>query len=903
MMKKFALILFLFVWIWAPVTIHAAEENKQVEFQHDANYPPYSYMKGIEVYGFTVDLTNTIFQQSPYPMTYSADLWYKVKERVLKGNIDSCGLTAMTPENKQDILFSVPVLKTSIAAFTRKNVEPVSIESLTKYRIGVGRGNYPEYILSKKLNITAYTAFENTEECVRALESGDIDVIFEDEQVINYLLVKTGLKGDIVPNRTSLFPIDVAFGVSKSNPQLVTFLNKRIRELQNSGVYETLYVSHFLQHSDHYTRYERLKVTVIIISVTLITLIIFLSLNTYIKSLRTKLQKTYYELRKQHEWVNIAYNIASATNTCSDLQTLILYIHQALGTIINTKNFYIALYDPHQDMMHFPYLVDETMPDTGYADTPSRKFANGITEHVIKTDRTLLLNNQNVEEMALRGEIEIFGQIPMQWLGTPLKIDNQAIGMIAVQSYTDDTTYTLEDMELMKFVSSQIAIAINRKKFEETINHMAYYDALTDMPNRILFNDRLKLALVQAKRTRELLAVLFLDLDHFKNINDSLGHGLGDKLLQEVSQRLSNTLREGDTIARLGGDEFTVILPQLKSIEDAALVADKIIENLTAPFFIEGVELTVTVSIGISVFPMDGEDAETLIKNADTALYRAKENGRNGYQLYTATMNATVFKRFSLETKLRHAIKDSELEVYYQPQADMQTGNITGMEALVRWNHPDLGLVPPSDFIPIAEESGLIVLIDEFVMEAACRKNMEWHSLGFGDLTVSVNISARHFQNRKLIDTVKRVLHTTGLPPQYLQLELTEGTLMEDVDYTLSILESLKKLGVNIALDDFGTGYSSLGYLKRFPIDTLKIDRSFVNNVHADSGNATITSAVIALAQNLQHKIVAEGVETIEEFSFLKYHNCEQVQGYLLSRPIPASQFEELLRTYTLLKV
>lgn len=903
MIKKGVAIFILFLFLLTNMGVVAQAEDNRLLFQFDANYPPFDYVKGNELYGFAVDFAQNIFHESPYELICSGDTWNDVYSRIKAGSIDSCGLIAVLPDRGQDLLYTVPVLKSHIAIYTRSKFEEVTLERLSNYRIGVGKSNYPESVLSAQLGITNYISFGNVEDCVQALATGRIDVIFEDEQVVNYYLVKNGLKGNIVPQLTSLYPVNVAFGVKTSRPELVAFMNKRIRELQKSGVYETLYVNHFFQNSDYYARNRTVKILVSIVIVAIIALLIIITMNTYIKSLRSKLQNAYNQLQKQHDWVNAAYNIASATNNSNDIPALIHSIHQSLSTIINTKNFYIALYDPHQETMHFPYLIDETMPENGYADTPSRKYGNGITEYVIKTDQTLLLSDRDIDEMGKRGDISIIGHIPVSWLGTPLKIDNQPMGIIAVQSYSKEIIYTQEDMELLKFASNQVAVAIHRKRFEETINHMAFFDALTDMPNRVLFNDRLNQALIQARQNKNLLAVLFLDLDHFKTINDSLGHGLGDKLLQEVSQRLMNILREDDTIARLGGDEFTILLPQLHSAEDAALLAEKIIDTLAAPFYIDGIELIITVSIGISVFPMDGEDAETLIKNADTALYRAKENGRNSYELYTATMNATVFKRFSLDNKLRHAIKNGELEVYYQPQVDIISGGITGIEALIRWNHPDLGLIPPSDFIPIAEESGLIVLIDEFVMETACKKNKALHEAGFHDLKVSVNISARHFKNMNLLDTVKKILKQTGLPPRYLELELTEGTLMQDVDYTLSLLNNLKHLGVNIALDDFGTGYSSLGYLKSFPIDTLKIDRSFINNVNSDKSNAMITSAVIALAQSLRHKTIAEGVETMEELSFLTEHKCDHIQGYLFSRPVSSSQLDELLQTYIFLKM
>ncbi len=434
-----------------------------------------------------------------------------------------------------------------------------------------------------------------------------------------------------------------------------------------------------------------------------------------------------------------------------------------------------------------------------------------------------------------------------------------------------------------------------RKRVEATVQRQASHDVLTDLPNRTLFKDRLTLALAHANRYRNMLAVLFVDLDRFKNIIDTLGPAVGDRLLQGVAERLASCLDEGDTLARLGGDEFVVLLPRLQRADKAVKLAQRVLEVLKPVFVFNGHELHITTSIGISLYPYDGTDVDTLLKNADTALYRAKEQGRNNYQLYTPAMNARAFERLAMENSLRKALERQQFLLHYQPMVDVAQGQIVGAEALVRWQHPDLGLVYPAEFIPLAEETGLIVPLGEWVLRAACAQTQAWHKAGYPNLTVAVNLSARQFQHQGLMDTIARVLRETELDPRTLELEITESIAMQNADFTNVILRHLKDMGVRIAMDDFGTGYSSLSYLRKFPIDTLKIDQSFVRDLTTDLNDAAIANAIIVLAHSLKLKVIAEGVETAEQEAFLKAHHCDKFQGYLFSRPLTAVQFEQLL--------
>jgi diguanylate cyclase (GGDEF)-like protein/PAS domain S-box-containing protein len=430
---------------------------------------------------------------------------------------------------------------------------------------------------------------------------------------------------------------------------------------------------------------------------------------------------------------------------------------------------------------------------------------------------------------------------------------------------------------------------------EEQIKHLAYHDALTGLPNRLLFKDRLTVALSHAQRDKTRLAVLFLDLDRFKVINDSLGHNIGDQLLQSVANRIQNGLRDSDTVARLGGDEFTLLLPHLSRSDDAAPIAQKLLEALRQPFLLEGREFMITTSIGISLFPEDGTDAETLIKNADTAMYQAKEQGRDNYQLFNAFVNAKALQRIALEHGLRRALANDELAIHYQPIYDFRAVRITGMEALLRWTHPEMGSIPPSIFIPLAEATGMMQPIGAWAIRTACAQAKEWHDAGFRHLSLAVNLSVTQLQQPDLVARVREILEQTGLQPRLLELEITESSAMQSPETSIRTLYELKKLGVRISLDDFGTGHSSLSYLKRFPIDTLKIDQSFVRDITSDPDTAAIVTAIIAMAHSLRLKVIAEGVEFSEQAKFLKRYACDQMQGFLIKPPVPAEQFVELL--------
>ena len=430
-----------------------------------------------------------------------------------------------------------------------------------------------------------------------------------------------------------------------------------------------------------------------------------------------------------------------------------------------------------------------------------------------------------------------------------------------------------------------------QKQAEERIHFLAHHDALTKLPNRTLLDDRLLQAIAKSRRNQNHTAVLFLDLDRFKLINDTLGHNVGDRLLEQVAQTLQGVLRETETVARLGGDEFIIIIPELEVVDRAAVVARKVIDILSLPFVVDDRVLHITTSIGISVYPVDGQDPVTLMRNADTAMYHAKEHGRNNFQFYAPAMNLAIQERVTIENDLRQALARGELLLLYQPQIDTRTGRVLGMEALVRWQHPVRGLVSPTHFIPIAEETGLIVAIGDWVLEEACRQAHCWHRAGQPHLRISVNLSARQFQQSDLLARIGAVIERSGIEASALELELTESMLMANPDAATDVLRELAALGVKMAIDDFGTGYSSLAYLKRFPVTRLKIDQSFVRDLSTDLNDAAIVSAVVAMATSLKLEVIAEGVETREQLAYLAAHGCYEIQGYLFSPPKAAPEF------------
>jgi diguanylate cyclase (GGDEF)-like protein len=477
----------------------------------------------------------------------------------------------------------------------------------------------------------------------------------------------------------------------------------------------------------------------------------------------------------------------------------------------------------------------------------------------------------------------------------PIQVDNTFWGYISLAECCAPRPWTPTEEAMLVTMSTSISGAIQRNATEEFIRYQANHDLLTGLPNRSLFSDRLEMAIALAQRNQAHLAVMFLDLDRFKSINDTLGHSIGDQLLQGVAQRLKNTLRQEDTFARWGGDEFIILLPHLSDPTEAGLTAERMLAEFEQPFYIDSHELYISPSIGIAVFPGDGDDRETLVKHADTALYQAKQAGRNNFQFFDLALASSTPKILNLEKRLRQALEAQQFILHYQPQVNLKTGQITGVEALLRWQDPGMGLVSPQIFMPTVEESGLIVPIGEWVLRTACRQNKVWQDQGLSPITVAVNLSARQLRQQNLTSIIAKTLKETGLDPHYLELEITETTAVQDVELTKTVLEDIQRMGVKISMDDFGTGYSSLSYLQQLPLDSLKIDRSFITDLASNPKDAQIVTAIVSMAHGLTLNVIAEGVETKEQLRFLQGLNCQEGQGYFFNRPLGAADATAVL--------
>jgi diguanylate cyclase (GGDEF)-like protein len=469
------------------------------------------------------------------------------------------------------------------------------------------------------------------------------------------------------------------------------------------------------------------------------------------------------------------------------------------------------------------------------------------------------------------------------------------MGVLALMRAEAPAHWSLAEQRLVESLAAQIYLALRRSHLDQVTRTRSAYDQLTQLPDRVLFNQQLTRSIMMAAEQDTMLGVAFLDLDRFKNINDTLGHEVGDCLLQQVADRLKGCLRGYDVVARWGGDEFTLLLSNLRSPEDISNIAERLLQRLSAPFQVQGEELYVTASLGIALAPYDGEDGQTLLRNADAAMYQAKARGRNNYQVYFKEINANARVQLNLENDLRKAIDNGELFLCYQPQVDLRSEQWIGLEALLRWQHPTLGLIPPSKFIPIAEETGLIEPIGHWVLQAACEQYGEWQKMGMPKIRLAVNLSAHQFNRSYLVRSILQVLKATNFDPHYLELEVTESAAMRDVSMAISLLNKLSHAGMQIAMDDFGTGYSSLSVLKHFPLDTLKIDRSFVMDLVDSPSDAAIASTIIALAKGLNFKVLAEGIETPEQVAALTHMGCDYAQGYWFSHPLTVQQIDELL--------
>lgn len=582
------------------------------------------------------------------------------------------------------------------------------------------------------------------------------------------------------------------------------------------------------------------------------------SLKNLNASLEQKVEERTQKLQEQHEY----------------LQSIINGIENPIMVIKNDYNIEImntALYNN----IDFNLVADKDYPKC-YEVSHQRTTPCDGAEHpcplrqVIETKQYTTVVHEHFDRDGDKHYVEL--------AASPL-FDNEQNCVGIIESASDITEYLGVQDEL--------------REQKDILEYQAHHDALTGLPNRILFDDRLKQSIEKAKRNNEKFAVFFVDLDRFKQINDSLGHKVGDKVLQEVSSRINSVIRNEDTLSRLGGDEFTILMNGLRNPQDASILAQKILDVLSEPIRCENQDLYVSSSVGISLYPQDGTDAQNLLKYADAAMYKAKDEGRNNFQFYSAEMTELAFKHVAMETSLREALVNEEFMVYYQPQINGKTGELTGMEALVRWKHPTLGLLHPITFIPLAEETGLVIALDQWVMKTAMSQIVRWYEQGYTPGKVALNLSVKQLNQKDFISMLEQLLKETGCKPEWIELEVTESQIMTNPEEAIKILQKISDMGIHLAVDDFGTGYSSLSYLKRLPIDKLKIDQSFIRELPSDDEDVSITKAVIALSKSLNLRVIAEGVELKEQRDFLVKNGCNSIQGFFYAKPMSASSLEK----------
>lgn len=562
----------------------------------------------------------------------------------------------------------------------------------------------------------------------------------------------------------------------------------------------------------------------------------------------------------------------------------------ALAKLLRAQYGAIGILDEKGDLQHFVHTGLSIEEAQNIGQFPQGR---GLLGAVTREDSAIRVDNIAADPRSTG--FPAHHPVMKSLLAVPISHLGKIYGRIYLCDKFNGEAFSAEDELLaLSFAHSLSLMLDNAREFEQIkcaqlqLDYLAHFDSLTGIANRELLLDRIRQALIHARRFKDKVAVLFLDLDHFKNINDSLGHALGDELLRSAAKRMSECVRDGDTVARLGGDEFVILLTNINAMVDVAVVAQKILLTFAPPFHLSEHKVFSSASIGISVFPDDTTEIDGLLRSADTAMYHAKSLGRNNFQFFTAEMNRKAQQRMQMDQRLHQALANGEFHLVYQPQVDARNGNILGVEALLRWQQPEWGVVLPSDFIPLAEESGLIVPIGEWVLRNACAQAKQWMDEGEKALRVAVNISIRQFRQSEFTAQISNILDDIGLPPSMLELEITESMLMHDINAAITTLRQLKDLGVHLSIDDFGTGYSSLNYLKRLPIDMLKIDQSFVRDLASDPNDAAIVSAITAMAHSLNLKVLAEGVESWEQLEFLRDRNCHMAQGYFFSKPVPA---------------
>lgn len=998
-MKQFVSSLFLLMivstsFVLNPEAANASRAN--ILYQSELDYPPFKYDQNGYPAGFDLELTRLLFEEDKYSINYSFDAWDKVYTRLSNREIDTAGLMAVLDERMGEVSYSRPVLTTTTGVFSKSNFkEAVTLDTLSNYRIGVGVKQYTEQQLKSELGLMEYATFPTVQEGLHALREGKIDLLFENQQVVNYLLIREGISDEIRMAIGELYPVDFAYGVRKDSPELVAYLNSRISEVHGDPMFEELYQRYFFTHSDYYNEKVRNRYITAAVLIFIMGIVSAILIRIYIKRLRRT-------LKGEREFSNDVLKQANlfiwAVRADGMTVRLNQYAERLIG--ITEQQAENSPYDELEGMHdHYPELIELLDDALNMQFTVDREVV--LQRAAGEGDIALLFRTTSIQgledeqdvfvlagmDIQERKESEIKLQSSYQELEATYEeltaaqeeladnykqlLDNQEllagneeryrlvieasnggiweIDLIHNKNYYSPRWFQLlgyeeedqvnRDMlsdlihpedaivyaseigkaceELRSLLECEFRLRMKGGEYhwflargkivfndqgeplrmtgsiidihelklsQDRLHYMAYYDDLSGLPNRHSFMRELEAFAGGPERNA---AIFFIDTDNFKYVNDTLGHKSGDLLLAETGRRLSEAMNSEGMLFRLGGDEFVILLEGVREAAQAEAYAEKLMNMFKEPFYIQGSELYISISIGISLYPQDGSDPEELLKNADMAMYVAKEAGKGKYMVFTPAFQQAFYERVQLEKHLRQAVQNGELLLHYQPQVDLNTERITGFEALVRWNSPKLGFVSPLNFIKVAEDSRLIIPIGAWVLKEACRFGRRLQDGGYGDFLIGVNISVVQLLQDDFAECVQEVLRETGLNPRYLELEITESTIMESFEKMVDSLTILRDMGVSIALDDFGTGYSSLGYLRQMPITTLKIDKSFIDQIPDEGDSRSLTRAIVLIGRKMGLKVVAEGIETQQQLQYIKRSRCDVVQGYLISRPVP----------------
>lgn len=1014
-----------------PAAAHA--ERQDIKYQAELDYPPYKYVQNGYLTGFDIDLTSMIFEKQDYMVHYSTGDWEETYKLLIGGKIDTTGLMAVTEQRKMDALFSNPVFKSYISVYSRQELkDKVTLSTLGKYRIGVGKDQYPAAVLQSKARISQYIEYATVPDALEALQKGEIDLLFENQGVVDYLIVERGLTSNIIRKMSNLYPAEVAYGVSKSTPELVPYINARLERFQRSGAFEELYQQYFFTHSDSYTAMMKGRIISGILIGGVVLLFGAISIRLYIRRLRRKIhsEQQFFEDVIEHTGMIVwgvhgdrrivRFNqyaekmtglqekevLGKSLDELSGLEGGVSLLRDLLIKAVYqdyVNNVELKLPDDSPEP-HFFSIRTTLIKGMDVQDEDIYLLVGLVIDECKQNERKLQLSYEELEstyEELAAAEIELQEQLDRLSVSERrFRLISEGSGAYmweldgktgsykfsdrwyAFMGYTEEEIKTLEtgilsiihpddrksadqarqehlngltpiyeteyrmrtrdnhyiwfevrgkaivnpsDKTLL-FHGSLIDIS-KRKQAEFNLNHsyqeleatyeqltatqqelveqydmllenqknmhrLAYMDSLSNLPNRVSLLETME---NYFRRPGGKAALLFVDTDNFKYINDTLGHKSGDILIRKASERLESLVQSGAMLSRLGGDEFVVFMEDADNRDAVLDLADNILRAFRKSFLIGESNLYVSVSIGISFYPEDGETTEEILKNADVAMYRAKEEGKGTYVVYDKSMHTAFNERMNIEKHLRSAMNNNEFELHYQPQIDIKTGLISGFEALIRWNSPVLGFVSPLSFIKIAEDSGLIIYIGEWVLREACGFMKSIHDQTGKLHKISVNISIIQLMQDDFVDMVLDSLEESGLAPSCLELEITESIFMESFERMICKLELLKSRGIRIALDDFGTGYSSLSYLQQLPISTLKMDKIFIDSLADQAYSQSFVQTIIILGHKMGLEVVAEGVENVSQLAFLNESGCDKVQGYLVSQPVPPQGVWELL--------